>query len=362
MLVLHVGPHKTATTWLQRNFHFNVKALQRAGWYYPQTGERVRVAHHDLSDNAAEIFDDNSAKVREFRKIAARAEAGRFDILLSSEGFRNWKLEHLEKLREIVAPHEIRVVYCLRDPVSLLYSFWAQQVKTGGAESLPAYHRRQRKKGGKSKVFNPLREITKFDRFSRGQLTILLYDEIRRGQRDIFDVFIEDILRLKALPHVGGGLANEREPIEMTEFMRLMLLRTAGWKGRAQVNIGRVFRYMLTDAKRAEITRAVAAARPAADRVLTVSREFRFLTMVDRRIMERHRSQLLPEPQGERLFLTGSEDFVYLDKKVLEADPGVSHLLRTLTRRFRPRGPNMLIANAARFWLIQWRRLIKLFR
>ncbi|MGS7457465.1 hypothetical protein, partial [Mycobacterium tuberculosis] len=63
MFVLHVGPHKTATTWLQRNFHHNAGALEKAGWLYPQTGERVAVAHHDLSDNQKEILDDGSRKV-----------------------------------------------------------------------------------------------------------------------------------------------------------------------------------------------------------------------------------------------------------------------------------------------------------
>ena len=103
MLVLHVGPHKTATTWLQHNFYHNVQALEQAGWHYPLTGVRVRVAHHDISDNPEEILNDASAKVREIRRIVAKAAEKNLNILLSSEGFRNWKPEHLRRLQQLAA-------------------------------------------------------------------------------------------------------------------------------------------------------------------------------------------------------------------------------------------------------------------
>ena len=75
MFVLHVGPHKTATTWMQTNLHFNAAALEKAGWLYPQVGERVVIAHHDLSDHPAEILDDGSRKSAAFRRIADKAAA-----------------------------------------------------------------------------------------------------------------------------------------------------------------------------------------------------------------------------------------------------------------------------------------------
>ena len=69
MLILHVGPQKTATTWLQHNFFNNRETLRDAGWFYPRTGVRVRVAHHDLSDHPNEIFDNQSEKVKKFNEI-----------------------------------------------------------------------------------------------------------------------------------------------------------------------------------------------------------------------------------------------------------------------------------------------------
>lgn len=360
MFVLHVGPHKTATTWLQRNFHHNAAALEKAGWLYPQTGERVAIAHHDLSDGQKEILDEASRKVAQIRRIAEKARERNLNVLLSSEGFDKWRPNALAKLRRLVAPHELRIVYTLRDPVSLVYSIWAQKVKTGGPKSFPEHYSEQVRKAGKSRSLDPLSDIDKFAEVENSSLTVLLYDEIRRQDRDIFDVFCEDILGVGRLPHDDAGSANEREPLELTEFMRAMLVRMGRWKGDERVNVGRVFKHMLADSTRREIVAAVASV-PAARRSMTIDREDEALRKMERKLLKKYRSSMVPPP-GEKLFLEGAASFDYLDEKVLETDPKVKALLDDLTRKFRPGGLRMRLAGAARSALMGWRRLANRFR
>lgn len=360
MLVLHVGPHKTATTWLQRNFHHNAAALERAGWLYPQTGERVAIAHHDLSDNQKEILDPGSRKVSQIRKILDRAAEKNLNILLSSEGFDKWRPNTLAKLRELVLPHELKIVYTLRDPVSLVYSIWAQKVKTGGPKSFPEHYEEQVRKADKSRSLDPLSDIEKFAAIENSALTILLYDEIRRQGRDIFDVFCEDILNVGRLPHDDGGSANDREPLELTEFMRAMLVRMGRWKGGERVNVGRVFKHMLLESTRKEIVAAVAAV-PQARRTMTVPRDDEALLKMERRLLKKYASIMVPTP-GAKLFLEGPASCDYYDEKVLEADPKAKALLDDLTRKFRPGGLRMRVAGAARAALTGWRRLANRFR
>ena len=361
MLLLHVGPHKTATTWLQHNFHHNIKALEQAGWCYPQTGVRVRVAHHDLSDNAAEIFDDTSAKVRELKSIAAKAARKNLNILLSSEGFRNWKPKHLERLQAIMAPHQLHVVYCVRDPASMLYSFWAQQIRTGLQRSFPEFSDKQFAKPARSKVLNPLAEIKPLAELPDARLTILLYDEIRRQNRDIFDVFVTDILKLAPLPHAEDARSNDRQPIEMTEFMRLVLIRIGNWKEDADVNIGRAFHYMLPKAKEDRIVEAVAAVQ-SARRSVVIDRKQRIFAKVERLLLAGYRPLMIPQPQGNRIFLDGPQECVYYDGAALEADPAVARLLGSVANTFRPGGPYIWAMNWSRFWLSLYRRIVKLLR
>lgn len=361
MFVLHVGPHKTATTWLQQNFHHNIKDLEAAGWYYPQTGERVRVAHHDLSDNPAEVLVPNSRKVRELKGIAARSRKRGLNVLLSSEGFRNWKPEHLNALQKIMAPHEMRIVYCVRDPVSQLYSFWAQQIKTGATKSFPEFTRRHYRRPARSRLLNPLLEINRLAALEGTSLTLLLYDEIRRQKRDIFDVFTSEILQIKPLPHVDAAVANERQPLEMTEFMRLMLLRIGTWKDDADVNIGRVFHYMLGDRTREKIIQKVGAVTKAR-KVVVARRDLPVFRLEERQLLKKYRAQMVPQPQGRRLFLDGPQECAYYDQQSLEADPAVRQLLDDLAVKFRPGGLRLWVMGWSRYWLTLWRRMVKLVR
>ena len=360
MIVLHVGPHKTATTWLQRNFHHNAAALEKAGWLYPQTGERVAIAHHDLSDNAKSIQDDGSRKVAQIRKILARAEEKNLNILLSSEGFDKWRPNTLARLRKLVAPHELTIVYTLRDPISLVYSIWLQKVKTGGPKTFPEHYAEQVRKADKSRALDPLSDIEKFAAIENSRLTVLLYDEIARQKRDIFDVFCEDILKVGRLPHDDAGTANDREPLEMTEFMRAMVLRMGRWRGDDRVNVGRVFKHMLLDATRKEIVAAVAAV-PQARRTMVVPRDDDALVKMERRLLKRHSAVMVPAP-ADKLFLEGPAKCDYYDETVLEADPKVKALLDDLTKKFRPGGLRMRIAGAGRTMLLAWRRLTNRFR
>jgi hypothetical protein len=361
MFVLHVGPHKTATTWLQHNFHANARALEAAGWLYPQTGERVRVAHHDLSDAAADIFDDGSAKVAEIRRIAEKAKTQGLNLLLSSEGFRNWKPAQIVRLGDLVG-QEMHIVYCLRDPASLLYSFWAQQIKTGQKLSFPAFRKQHFKTPMKSRLLNPLVEVAKLVKIPGSRLTLLAYDEIRRRDLDIFDVFVTEILGLPALPHVEeGATSNDRLPLELAEFMRLMLIRAGDWRAFSDVNIGRMFQHFLNEDVRRDIVATVGAV-PDARASLDVRRRHPAFRRVERRLLADHRQRMIPQPDGDRLFLDGVQvcDF-YREEKLL-VDPGVVALLDRMSHVFRPAGPRVMLANAARGALIGWRRLVKRLR
>lgn len=361
MIVLHVGPHKTATTWLQANFHANRRALLAKGWLYPSTGERVRTAHHDLSDRPAEILDPKSRKVAELRKIGRQAGRDGLNVLLSSEGFRHWKPKHIKALRTILGDAELHVVYAVRDPVSLLNSFWAQQVKSGAKASLPAFLDKQFQKNGKTKLLAPVKELRRYRRLPRTRLTVLAYDEIRRQNRDIFDVFQAEILHIDGLEKIETGSANERQPIEMTEFMRMLVIRTGRWKGRERVNVGRAFQYLLTEGARNRILEAMQGASEAR-RTIVVERDQPALHVIERKLLKAYRDRMIPAPAGETLFLTGPEIFVYYDEAALEANPAVGQLLDEMQQRFRPDGPLIRLAEWAQAGLQRWRRFLKLFR
>jgi len=321
----------------------------------------VRVAHHDLSDNPDEVLDPASRKVRELRAIAARSAERGLHILLSSEGFRNWKPHHIQALQAIMAPHALRIVYCLRDPATLLYSFWAQQVKTGLTLAFPVFYRKHLRKAATSRIVNPLVEVDVLATIDHASLVLLLYDEIGRQKRDIFDVFIEDILKLPRLPHATDVSGNQRQPVEMTEFMRLVQLRTGNWKDEAEANIGQAFRFLLPAHKEEEVVAAVAAVDEGR-RMLPIRRNLPIFTKIERKLLRKHKARMVPRPEANRLFLDGVQECRYYDAAALEADPQVRRLLDEIGGQFRPGGLRQWVLGWSRFWLTLWRRFLKLFR
>jgi hypothetical protein len=281
---------------------------------------------------------------------------------MSSEGFRNWNAEQLKQLQAIMAPHEMRIVYCVRDPASLLYSFWAQKIKSGSTFSFPNYRKRQLRRGEASRVINPLIEIDALAALQDITLTLLLYDEIRRQNRDIFDVFIEDVLQIPRLPYAEDVSGNERQPLEMTEFMRLAQLRIqANDDSSPEASIGLAFRFMMPARTEEEIVKAVAAVHGA--RKTTVIRHRRPLfRQTERRLLKKYRQIMVPQPAGKTLFLSGPLECAYYDEVLLEKDPGVRRLLDKISNQFRPGGLRLWVMGWSRFWLTLWRRIAKFLR
>jgi len=49
VIILHIGPHKTATTYIQQSLASSRKALEKSGWIYPILGSNNTAGHHDLA-------------------------------------------------------------------------------------------------------------------------------------------------------------------------------------------------------------------------------------------------------------------------------------------------------------------------
>jgi hypothetical protein len=135
--VVHVGPPKTATTYIQRGLFANSDLLARHGVYLPKAArlelEPNAVCHHHL---AWELLDSPRFRSDIGGWDALAVELSGVDaetVLLSSEvmsrhlptpGFGH-RLD--QRLRSLGLP--ITVVYVVRDQLSQINSFYAQQVK-----------------------------------------------------------------------------------------------------------------------------------------------------------------------------------------------------------------------------------------
>jgi hypothetical protein len=336
-LILHVGPHKTATTWLQANFHANRQALKAHGIYYPVTGERVRTAHHDIADRPKELSPESEWMARELAVISAEACSHGCDILLSGEGFSRWPVKSIKALAAALGADQTVIVYVLRDPASTIASFWSQRVKSGSALPLPDFVSKMRKQ-----FFAPnavLKRLTGLRQAASGHLVLLAYDEIRRRGEDIHDVFMREVFAIEGLPLHADAAANLREPLELTEFMRLVNRRVTRCKGSDVPNIGRAMRHLVTAGERQAAIDAVAGV-PAARQTLRMPRKRTGHARLEGRIIAAFGPLIRPQPTGP-LFLRGPEILNHYDAGLLEQDRLVCAVLDRVGSALAPNSLRM---------------------
>lgn len=361
-LVMHIGPHKTATTYMQSNFKHHADGLRQRGWLYPAIGERVGSAHHDLSDQGSQFVRRAGPRYEDFRRVIAKADAEELDVLLSSEGFRKWKPAHFQAIQDVIGARKLHLVYALRDPLDMFYSFWAQKVKTGMVLSLPERMEKHFPDPMRSHLLNPLVEIEPLVRNTTADLTILLYDELRRRKLDIYSVFMEEVLGIRDLPPAERPSSNERLPIEMTEFIRLLSVENEAFGGRGRLHMGDAIRYLFSAEEKAEVLRVMAVAAPTARRIEEIPRENRDFVAVENRLVEKLGSRMYPPPEDGRLFSREPARWVHYDQAELRKVPDVAAFLEKARRKTRSNNPAVIAANLTKSLIIRGRAIRKLFR
>ncbi|QFG36197.1 hypothetical protein BDE18_4194 [Paracoccus pantotrophus] len=128
-LYLHIGTHKTATTWLQHFLGRNIDLLNDYGFYYPTTG-RVTQAQHRLGQA---IFQRSAPaapldNVPIWKKLKRELSLTKHEnIVMSSEEFE-WVM-HPKLIREYLPELRIHTIIYLRRQDDYLESLYGQQIR-----------------------------------------------------------------------------------------------------------------------------------------------------------------------------------------------------------------------------------------
>jgi hypothetical protein len=137
--LVHIGPHKTGTTAVQRAMHRSRDALHDQGVHYAYptvqaykpaiglTGLRGRRGGPTAGP------DDWAALVEEVRA------AGDMRVVVSSESLANADTSHIEQLRDDLGANRVHVVRMVRRYDKLVPSQWQQQLLNGRRMSLDGF-------------------------------------------------------------------------------------------------------------------------------------------------------------------------------------------------------------------------------
>jgi hypothetical protein len=132
-LILHVGPHKTGTTYIQKYLYLNRNVLFEYGWDYPEPIElEPEVGHFGhiklgIDESQISFYLSNSKSER---------------IIFSSENLYIIEENKMDKLFKTITDagfEKVIVVFYARHPVKRFYSFIKELIKGGWHYTIPEF-------------------------------------------------------------------------------------------------------------------------------------------------------------------------------------------------------------------------------
>lgn len=220
-LFLHIGPHKTGSSYIQKTLFDNRSSLTAAGLDYPDAGIEFLWGHHAL---AAALQRGQWEEARRYTQALAHFE---HDVLLSSEDFSQLSGEALtafaELLGECCGGAGISVIFVRRIAEELLVSTWQERVKNGDTRSWERFFFDHLSRPEVSDIINLINVMQRYEEcFGNAAPVVLDYDAVRRSGEDLFDVFAQ-ALGHEALRGLGSReVVNARMPLAQIEIIRLL--------------------------------------------------------------------------------------------------------------------------------------------
>lgn len=327
-LVIHVGPHKTATTYLQANFAAARGVLRRSGWLYPALGRSPgALAHHDLAHHPGDYLAAPDALAR----LGQRARRLGASVLLSAEGFVRWPRARFDQLAALMGFGGAELVYSLRDPVEGFVSYWAEEIKHGATASLPERMAAHFADPFASRLLNPMVTLRPWLAAPGLRLHALPFEQIRGRGEDIFTHFCATILNLPDMAPVAATPANTRLALELTEFLRMLGQMHDTRAGDASLRMG--FMRATTAQRRADIVALVQAEAGGGLREVCVPASAPFRRHIERATRAALQDFWTLPPGSEPLFAQTTTRCAWYADAALWASAPICAAARDLSQR-----------------------------
>ncbi len=220
-IVLHIGPHKTGTSYIQKECAERRHELSAVGVMYPQHWNSWLHGHtglyHQLRQGHYAFFNSN------YDKFIVDVLADTKVVLFSNENLEDLDERGVAVLANKFKQNDTKVLYYIRNWKSLLRSTFQESVKHGSRETLAEYAFRHTTAPRASPVFNYNIVLDKYAKeFGKENIVVRVYDNVVGSGLDIFEDVLS--LALEAPPAVKGRGYFENPsltPVE-TEIVRLL--------------------------------------------------------------------------------------------------------------------------------------------
>jgi hypothetical protein len=213
--LIHIGPHKTGTTYLQRSFAQLRPALRARGIDYPDDWGGAD-GHHRLVEQL--WANDLAAAQAAFDRLH-RGEAA--TVLLSSETLAYLGDDDVARLHAMLRGQPATIIFYARRWSELLPSSWREMVKHGSLLTLPEFVLSCLGDPAASEVINFDRVLGRWGSvFGADVLRVASYSAVLDAGQDLLTHFASRFLDWPDMPETGVGRVNESLHMVDCEIIR----------------------------------------------------------------------------------------------------------------------------------------------
>jgi hypothetical protein len=235
--VIHIGPAKTGTTYLQHAFTGLRPALRQRRINYPDAWGGIH-GHHALTQQLARGED----AVLEATFAALASDPGVDTILLSSETLAALDDRQVGRLKGFLRDAPVAVVFYCRRWSELVPSNWREVVKQGSRESLQGFILKYMTHAAGSEIVNFALVLERYARvFGAGSLRVASYNGVLEAGEDLLAHFCRCFLDWPEPPPCTLGRVNTS--IDMVDSEMLRTLNALEWLRAGDDAVGLFERY-----------------------------------------------------------------------------------------------------------------------
>jgi len=325
--VIHIGPHKTGTTYLQLHFRAMRARLEERGIVFPEFWELAPgnpsqlPLTQQLRDGKVDLLRPRFAEL-----LAGGAER----ILLSSEDLSNLEAPALELLHALIGGKSVQIIFYLRRWSELVPSSWQEGMKHGQFRTLPEFILSHIQQPQLSRLLNFDVKLSRFaDVFGAESIKLVSYSELRDRNIDLFKHFAASFLDWPDA-HVRRKLTspNSSRTPENAELLRAVNAMTAQRGAAPDAALRRRL-----DMHRHELDlEPLFAAMRNHQRTLHFNDSGAALRDLHRTLMQAHISKVVEPKRNKVLFRPRSANLAYIDGDY-QLEPGVLPALAAILHR-----------------------------
>jgi hypothetical protein len=211
-IFLHIGPHKTGTTYLQKVLFDSKKELESHGVHYSDKLVGPQWGHHKLVE---------SVKRRDDEIVKNFFDSLNDNSIISSENFENLSASDVDYLFSFLKYYRVNVIFVKRAYADLLVSNWQEDVKHGSDKPWSSFILENVIKPYSSVILNQTNTLKKWQGYCEN-IIVVDYDELKRSNVDIVDYFLKEILLLPNVEISTGQHVNASMNYLDVEIIRIL--------------------------------------------------------------------------------------------------------------------------------------------